>query len=958
LKGARMISSRPFVVRQMSKLLLVIGFVLVFALVAPQIAEAQATGNIHGQVLDPSGALVPDAALTLTEGSHVLTTRSGVDGTFAFKAVAPGPYTLTVNAEGFASFSKADILLRPGQAIEIKVPLKIAVDEQNVAVSGQSSGVSVDPNENASAMLITGADLDALSDDPTELANQLQALAGPSAGPNGGQIYVDGFTGGQLPPKSSIREIRINQNPFSAEFDRLGYGRIEILTKAGAGKRSGYLRLNIADSALDTANPLISQNPSYYQLFGSGGINGPLTKTSSLFLNFSRLGLQNQAIVDAVNPTNTNSALQETVPNPSSILNVFSRLDLQLGNRNTVSVRDHYFRSAQTGAGVGALNLPEQAYNTIDQENAIQITDTVVVNSHLLNETGFQWRRVRNNQTPSYFTPTVTLQGAFTTGGSNAGITQDHQDLFELHNYLTATSGSHTMRFGTLLRTYRDANYSTSGVNSNYLFDSVSQYLAKTPAQYQATVIENPVARALLFDAALFFQDDWRWKPNLTVSYGLRFEAQNRIHDHDDWAPRLALAWAPGHSGKMPTKTVLRAGYGWFYDRFTVPNSLGSAAGTPYIIQAIHQNGVNQQSYVINDPGFYNPDAAESPSSLAGQSDSVPYVYSIDLHFHAELNMQGGVGVDQKIGKKATFNVTYLYTRGVHQYQTNNVTAPAFDPATYTLIATTPSTYNYQFQSGGYFTEHQIIATTNAQLWRTSVHAVYTFTDAKSDTQGVTSFPSVSQDPELDYGRPNFGIHNRLLLLGTYSAPHGFTFNPLLIAQSGTPYNLTIGSDLTGNNQFNARPTYGTCGAAGVVSTHYGCLDTDPVGKGERIIPYGVGTGPANVELTLRMGKVIGLGPKIGGELGAGGIGDNGSVSSRGLSSSQSQQRLDAAVKRKYSLTLNVVATNIFNIVNLAPQNGTLLSPLFGKSQSLATGEFAAPVPGNRVIFAATTFSF
>ena len=942
----------------MLKLLLVLGFVLGCAFLVPRLAEAQTTASLHGQVLDPSGALVPDAALTLTEGSRVLTGRSGADGTFTFKALAPGSYALTVAAVGFVASSKTGILVHAGQALELKVPLKIAVEEQDVAVSGQSSGVSVDPNQNAGAMIITGADLDALSDDPTELASQLQALAGPSAGPSGGQIYVDGFTGGQLPPKSSIREIRINQNPFSAEFDRIGYGRIEILTKPGSDKFSGYLRFNFVDSALDTASPLISQKPSYYQLFESGGINGPLTRNSSYNLNFSRMGLQNQAIVDAVNPANTNATLQEAVPNPSSILNVFSRLDLQLGSSNTLSVREHYFRSVQTGAGVGALNLPEQAYNTEDQENTLQVTDTVVMNAHLLDETGFQWRRIRNDQTPSYFTPTVTLQGAFTTGGSNAGAMQDHQDLFELHNYFTASAGSHTMRFGTRLRSYRDANYSTSGVNGNYLFDSASQYLAKTPAQYQATVIENPMARALVFDGALFFQDDWRWKPNLTVSYGLRFETQNRIHDHDDWAPRLALAWAPGQSGKTPAKTVLHAGYGWFYDRFTVPNSLGSTAGAPYIIQAIHQNGVNQQSYVINDPGFFNPSAAESPSSIEGRGNSIPYIYSIDSHFHAALNMQGGVGVDRKLSKKATFNVTYLYTRGVHQYLTNNVTAPEFDIASYTPIGATPSTYNYQFQSGGYFAEHQLIATTDAQFGRTSVHAAYTFTEAKSDTQGVASLPSVSQDPGLDYGRPNFGIHNRLLLLGTYSAPHGFSFNPLLIAQSGTPYNLTIGSDLTGNNQFNARPTYGTCGAAGVVSTPYGCLDTNPIGKGERIIPYGAGTGPANVELSLRVSEVIGIGPKIRSASGAGGLGDNGSVSSRGLSGSQSQQKLDAAVKRKYSLTFNVVAANLFNIVNLAPQNGTLLSPLFGKSQSLADGEFAAPVPGNRVIFAGAAFNF
>jgi hypothetical protein len=953
-----MVSSKLFDVRRMTRLLIVIGFVLGFALGARQGAGAQETGSIHGQVLDPSGALVPNAMLTLAEGNHSFSAQSGSDGTFTFKSLAPATYILTVNASGFSVYTRTDIIVAADQSVELKIPLEIAVEQQNVDVSSQSSGISVESGENASAMVITGADLDALSDDPTELANQLQALAGPSAGPNGGQVYVDGFTGGQLPPKSSIREIRINQNPFSAEFDRLGYGRIEILTKPGTDKFTGYLRINVADSALDTANPLISQKPSYYNLFGSGGISGPLTPRSSYFFSFLRLGLQNQAIVDALNPSDASSTFEEAVPDPSSNLQFNTRLDFQLGKSNTLSVRDHYYRSTQTGAGVGTLNLPEQAYNTVDQENAVQVTDTVILNANLLNETGFQWRRIRGDQTPSYFSPTVTLQGAFTTGGNNAGIVQDHQDLFELHSYFTATAGRHTMRFGIRLRGYRDANYSTSGANGTYLFESVSQYLAKTPAQYQATMIENPLARAFVFDGAVFFQDDWRWKPNLTVSYGLRFETQNRIHDQNDWAPRLAVAWAPRYSGKSPAKTVLRLGYGWFFDRFTVPNSLSSTAGTPYIIQAIHQNGVNQRNYVLNDPGFFNPNSAESSSSLMGQSNSVPYVYSIDPRFHAALNMQGGVGIDQKIGKKATFNVTYLYTRGVHQYLTDNVTAPGFDTVTYTLTGTAPSLFDNQLESGGYYAEHQIVATTNAQFGRMSVHTSYTFTQAKSDTEGVNSFPSVSQDPGFDYGRPSFGIRNRLFMLGTYSAPYGISFNPMLIAQSGTPYNLTIGSDLTGNNQFNARPTYGICGSAGVVSTQYGCLDSDPVGKGEKVVPYGAGTGPANFELNLRVSKVIGIGPRIKSASGPGGLSDNGSVAARGLSGGQSQQKLDAAVKRKYSLTLNAVATNLFNIVNLAPQNGTLLSPLFGKSQSLAAGEFAAPVPGNRVFFVGAGFNF
>ena len=945
--------TRRFVERTI--LLLLFSFLLVF----PTRSAAQATGILRGQILDPTGAVVPGASATLSQGATVLASQSGNDGAYLFKAVPSGSYTLTVEATGFATVTKTGIMIAAGQTRQLNVSLIIAVQQQDITVNDQSPGVSLNPDENSSALVVKGSDLDALSDDPDELQNELQALAGPSAGPSGGQIYIDGFTGGQIPPKSSIREIRVNQNPFSAEFDKIGYGRIEILTKPGSDKFSGHVTSLGNDSAWNTGNPLVKQQPSYYLYFLQGDVNGPLTKSSSYFFSLFRLDRQNQTIIDAVNPEDPSTPFNQALPNPSSLLFANPRVDFQLGKNNTLSVRDSYSRSVATANGPGQLNLPEQAYNVNDQENAIQVSDTVVVNPRMINETHFQWRRVRNEQVASYFTPTVTVQGAFTTGGSNSGVARDHQDLFELQNSSTMTAGKHTIRFGARLRSYRDANYSTAGTNGNYLFTSIDQYLAQTPAQYQATVVQNPLARAILFDGALFYQDDWRARPNLTLSYGLRFETQNRIRDHADWGPRFSLAWAPFHMGKTPPKTVVRAGYGWFYDRFTVPTSFASFTGTPYLMQAIHQNGINQQSYVVNNPDFFNPNAPAPPSTLAEASASIPSFYDIDHHFHAALSMQGGAGVDQQIFKKVMFNVTYLFTRGVHQYLTNNVTAPDFDPATYTVVGPLPSAYNYQFQSGGIYKQNQIIVSGNAQIRHLSLHGSYTFNDAKSDTQGVTYIPSVAQNPGLDYGRASFGIRNRVFLLGTYSAPHGIVLAPLLAAQSGTPYNLVIGSDLTANNQFNARPTYGTCGAAGVVSTPYGCLDTDPVGKGEKIVPYGAGIGPANFVMHMRVSKVIGIGPRIEGSKGAGGPqGGNGSVNGRGLSGGQAQPKLDAAVSRKYSLTLVGGALNIFNIVNLGTPNGTLQSPLFGKTQSLAGGPFGSPTPGNRAVFAQAVFTF
>jgi hypothetical protein len=169
--------------------------------------------------------------------------------------LAPGSYIVLASVAGFADFASQPIQLAAGQVMHVKISMAMAVEQQSVTVTDESPAVNVEAGGNASAIVLKGKDLDALSDDPDELSNELTALAGPSAGPNGGQIYIDGFSGGQLPPKSAIREIRINQNPFSAEFDHIGYGRIEILTKPGTDKLHGQVFMQGNDKAFNTGNP-------------------------------------------------------------------------------------------------------------------------------------------------------------------------------------------------------------------------------------------------------------------------------------------------------------------------------------------------------------------------------------------------------------------------------------------------------------------------------------------------------------------------------------------------------------------------------------------------------------------------------------------------------------------------------------------------------------------------------
>ncbi|HVU44497.1 MAG TPA: carboxypeptidase regulatory-like domain-containing protein [Terracidiphilus sp.] len=938
-------------------------FLLMLGIAACIQANAQSsTGEIYGTVADPAGALVQSAKVLLTSpGGTSKAATTARDGTFRIAAVPAGKYTLIVTARGFAQTAIDEVDVTAGKSVQQNVILQLPVEQQQVEVTDDALGVSTSPDSNTSAIVIKGKDLDALSDDPDELQSELTALAGPSAGPSGAQIYIDGFTGGQLPPKSSIREIRINQNPFSAHYDKLGYGRIEILTRPGTNKVHGNLMMMGNDSAFNSLNPFVSQEPSYYTTFGNGSIGGSLGKNASWFGSVFYRDNASNSIINAElldsnsNPYNYSAA----VANPQSRLDVSPRFDFQLGSKNTLTVRYMLDRQKQTNSGVSQFALQSQAYDVSNYENTLQLSDTQVLSAMAVNETRFQYMRDRNNQTPLSTDPTVTVQGAFTGGGSNAGAIRDNQDRFELENDTTLAKGAHAIEFGARLRLTRDASYSTSGFNGSYVYSSLSAYAAHTPSQYSVTVGKSN-SSVSLFDVGLFYQDDYKFRPNLTLSYGLRYENQNHIGDNSNLAPRVSFAWALSH-GNKPAKTVIRAGYGWFFDRF----------GSNYVLDAIRQNGINQQQYVVNNPDFYQN--APSAGELASLSTVAPTIYQVSPRLKASLNMQTAMGVEHQFGKIATTSITYVNSHGIHQYLSDNVNA--YLPGTYDAAAgtgTRPNGINeniYQFQSGGVYNQNQLIVNYSVRAKRVSLFGFYMLNFARSDTSGATYFPSNPFNPGADYGRASFDVRNRFLVAGNFQGPYGVSFSPMLVADSGNPFNITLGQDLNGDSVFNDRPAFATSSSTDVLKTSYGTFDLDPSADAAPI-PFNSGNGPAQLSMNARISKSIGIGPKVEGGVSGGGFGGpgggprpggggppGGGLGPGGLSGGGGPPRFDQAVPRRYSLTFAAMARNVFNNVNLAQPVGVLQSPLFGKSNALAGGFFSSPA-SNRSIDLQVMFNF
>jgi hypothetical protein len=944
-----------------------------FAPGASAIAQS-ATGTVRGSVTDPTGALVPQASITIsnTSGfSRKLT--SSATGAFDIPRLVPGRYSLSITAKGFGAAQVDDVEVFGDKVTPETVKLDISV-ESEVQVTAENPGLTTSPDDNANSLVIKDKDLAALSDDPDDLQNELTALAGPSAGPSGAQIYIDGFTGGQLPPKSSIREIRINKNPFSAQYDKLGYGRIEILTKPGTDKLHASFMFNGNDSAFNSLNPLVTSEPAYYSTFLNASASGSLNKSSSWFVSAFRRDNQANAIVAATiaDALNNPVAYNTAVANPQTRLDLSPRFDFQLGASNTLSVRYQFDRVASSNNGVTGLALQQQAYNTLNYENTLQISDTQVLSSKIVNDLHFQYTADRDTQTPTNTTPTITVQGDFVNGGNNNGLVQDHLDKYELQDYVTAAEGKHALNFGTRLRLTHQVNTTRSGFNGNFIYSSSTAAGSTTtalqaynqgngtPSEYDVTV-GTPTARVNLFDAALFFQDDWTVRPNLTFSYGVRYEAQNRISDHADFAPRFALSWAPAARNGKKASTVFRAGYGWFYDRFS----------PTYVLDAIHQNGINQTSYVLKNPGFNSgtPTAAQLALSTAS-----PTLYSIDPHMHASTNMEAAVGVDHSFGKAVTLSATYVNSRGIHQYNSDNTNA-YLDYNSTTDTGIRPNGINeniYQFQSGGVYNQNQLMLNYSVRAKKLTLFGFYQLGFAKSDTSGATYFGSNPTNLGADYGRASFDVRNRFLIGGNYIAPFGISLSPFLVTNSGSPFNITIGNDLNGDNQYNDRPAYATATSTDTIATSYGTFDLDPGATAKRIA-YNLGTAPAEFSMNLRVAKTIGIGPRVaggaggtngggpggpgGGPPGGGRGGPGGGLGPGGLSGNNGPPRLDQLAPRKYALTFSVMSRNIFNHVSYAAPNAVLDSGAFGKYQSIAGGFFGSAA-SNRSIDLQASFSF
>jgi hypothetical protein len=1008
---------------------------LVLILCAGSALGQQRPGSLKGQVLDELGGAIVGVSVTAIDSTGVeKTVVTNAGGSYTISGLAPGKYTVRASASGFGVYENTEVEVLTGKSQQLDITLKVTIEEQKVTVAADTTGVNTEPENNASAVVLKGADIDALPDDPDDMAAALQALAGPSAGPNGGQIYVDGFTGGRLPPRASIREIRINSNPFSAEYDRLGLGRIEILTRPGSDRYRGQLSFNFNDDALNSRNAFATTRPPHQSRQYGGNFGGPIVKgKASFFFDFDKRDVDDEAIIVAtvLDPERNIVAFNDSVPVPSRRTSFGPRVDYQLNQNNTLIFRYNYTKNSRV-TGVGGFSLPSREYNTQNTEHGIQLTETAVINKTIVNETRFRFERSINSQDANNTIPTINVQEAFVGGGSQVGLSSSKERNWEVTNITSFIKAAHSLKVGARLRYVSISDNSPQNFGGTYTFfgggvgpeldandnvvpggglvpvTSIERYRrtlvfldqGRTPAEIrllgggasQLTLAAgNPQSKVTQWDFGGFGQDDWKIRPNFTLSMGLRYENQGNIDSNLNFAPRLGFAWSPGG---QQSKTVIRGGYGVFYDR----------VGENLTLQANRLNGVNQQQFTVQNPDFFP--LIPSPETLV--TFAVPgSVYQLEKGIEAPYTLQSVISVEHMLPHNLRVATSYINIRTLHLLRTRPLNAPlpgTFIPgvpgsgvrplncADFIPPDINPSTICniYEYESSGRFNQNQFIVYVNGNFSRNfSLNSYYVLAKAHSDTDGTGTLPANPYDLSTEYGRFSRDVRHRLFITANVRAPWNISLAPFIILQSGTPFNITLGRDINGDTLNTERPFFAPAGVDCSDTVNFRCT---PFGNfkltfspGDVMIPRNFGQGPGSTTVNLRVSKtwnfgseggsssangqnqqrggpdggqraMVGAGRGPGGR-GPGGGGPRGGFGGGGFGGGG----FGGGSGGRYNLTLSVNFNNILNHTNLANPVGNIGSLLFGQSTSTSGGFGgfgASGVPYTRRIDVQLRFSF
>lgn len=909
---------------------------------------------IAGSVFDPQGAAIVGASVTLKDSQdRQKSLVTDATGRFKFDGLLPGKYSVRITAPNFAVYEERTINVIAGGDRTVTATLDLEPQTTQITVLSENplmKGAEYSGGE----FILRSEALDLFLQSPGELEAMLRALALRSSGPFGPYLVVNGFEGSPLPPAESIREIRINDNPFSAEYPRLGLGRIEILTKPGTSDLRGQAFLNFGDSNLNTRNPFAENRARYQSRVFGGSVSGPIVLSrSTFFVDASKEETDSNAVINAtVLDANTGiTPFRRGVVTPERRTSFSPRIDYQLTKENTLVMRYSDTRSYSFNSDVGGFSLESRKRDIATKNRVFQMTETAVLGPRVINEVRFQYVGRRESTQGDNSNPVVNVPGAFIGGGADVGSASDLEKRPELHEVISLGAGRHLLKLGAQARYTKLKNDTTQDFGGTYTFSgriapvltpqgAVVTDSTGDPLTTQITSIEayrrtiflsdqglspatirqrgggasqftltagNSQTDLLQFQGAAFLQDDWRLHPKFSLNLGVRYEYQKSIGQGPNLTPRIAFAWGID-GGKSQPKTVLRGGAGLFYE--TISPRL--------VLRARQIDGTRQKQYFVTEDSILDLfPTVPSPSALSGFA-----IPQSRVQLQRDLRMpettHASLAIERQFTKEISVAVTYSGLRSRHLLRSRNINAPL------NTVRPFPEEANvFQYESSGTSRQQQLLMNLiyRAGKWMT-LWSTYTNNHSKSDTDGSDTFPANTFDLGAEYSRSSGEARHTLYWGGWLRMKGGIEFTPLVVWRAGTPFNITTGQDNNGDSLFTDRPAFATdLNRPSVVKTQLGNFDLNPI-PGQQIIPRNYGMGPEFFIVNLRASKRF-------------------------------------AFNERTSMILSAQGQNLFNRTNPGIPIGNLSSSSFGTSHS-AAGDwgFGSNNAGNRRFDLSVFFAF
>jgi hypothetical protein len=827
---------------QMRKLIIV-GLILLTA----SVGLAQ-SAKLKGKVLDSSGLIMPGVAVKVYQGTNVVKEgTTTATGDFEF-AVNPGDYTLEVSADDFETHKEA--VKATANFAPLTISMTLAVLATNVDVVEDAGAVSLDADSSLSTTTLKGDTLTELPDDEDELAAYLEQIAGSRGGSErgggSGGFVIDGFSGGRLPPKDQIQEIRINNNPYSTEFGGIGFGRIEIVTRAGTGNFNGNMQFNFKDESLDARNPNQFTRPPYQTRNFNTNYGGPIIK-NKLTMNFRANNNENENAGGINAHLADGSIFNQSYTSPNVNRGFNTRAQYALTRNNTLNLNYNYNSGSRKNQIGNEFTLPERASDSKNSNYELQVRETAIFNPKLVHEVRFEAQHSTNSTTPRTNAITINVLEAFNSGGGQNRSSGDNWN-YEFGNLLMYSTPKLTSKTGIQINAVRNHSESFNNYRGMYQFPSLTAYLLGQPTQFTQTT-GNPILDSRQTEFGSFWQNDWKISPRFSFYGGVRYQAQTNLKDYNNIDPRVGFA-----IGLTKTASI-RGGAGIFHQTFGINN----------VETLLRRDGTRQLNLIVTSPFFDSawivdpsliavPTAvATAPSSISVRSEDLATPYNINTSIALEKSWS------------PVFGTTFAWdtTRGVHLLRSRNINAPFpgtalpedlqnrlnsrdadIKAAAVDEVNQLRPMYPYvanvnQLESTGRSRSNNFNIGFRANVpraWSLFVFGSYGLGFNKSDTDGAFSTPVNSYNLADEWSRSqndtrhrfNTGVNLRIPShlqpgffgrLWNYSM--GNTFMMInMNATSARPYNITTGKDNNGDTTTNDRPA-GLSRNAGIGPSNY-----------------------------------------------------------------------------------------------------------------------------------------